>query len=232
MTKMAAGDVEGQDKGNPVEPSTADTLGTVGKRIAHARQEKKMSQAKLAMYQGISRSAVAQWERNAASPPIATIEQIAMILDVSAEWLAFGTDTSQPATSKLLAPENFSLIKEVKFGDSPDAPEFVGMWGAPKEWVLRQSPSTPENLRIVEVRSDGAGLRRGEKVLVDTGSTRPSPAGAFLYWDGMGAAFGRMHAVPGTDEPQVHIDMNGNTIDLPASRLKIIGRVVGRWTDS
>ena len=102
MTKMAAGDVEGQDKGNPVEPSTADTLGTVGKRIAHARQEKKMSQAKLAMYQGISRSAVAQWERNAASPPIATIEQIAMILDVSAEWLAFGADSSRRATRDCL----------------------------------------------------------------------------------------------------------------------------------
>lgn len=225
-------DLEGQDRGDLAGPSAAHTLDTVGKRIAHARKDKKMSQAKLATPQGISRSAVAQWERDATSPPIATIEQIAMILDVSAEWLAFGTDTSQPAASRLLAPENFSLITEVRYGDRPDAPEAVGMWGAPKEWVLRQSASTPENLRIVEVRSDGAGLRRGEKVLVDTGSTRPSPAGAFLYWDGMGAVFARMRVVPGAGEPHVHIDMDGDTVELPLSKLKVIGRVVGRWSDS
>ncbi len=203
---------------------------TVGKRIAHAREAKDMSQAELARLKGISRSAVGQWERDATSPPISTIEEIAMILGVTPEWLAFGVKHGERTVLKLPDSENFAQIEEVRFTDDPDAPETVGRWGAPKDWISRQSTSTPENLRVVEVRSDGAGLRQGEKVLVDTGSTRPSPAGTFLYWDGMGAVFARMSAVPGADEPRVRIDMNGDSIDLPISKLRIIGRVVGRWT--
>ena len=67
-----------------------------------------------------------------------------------------------------------------------------------------------------------------DMVFVDTYDVRPSPAGVFAFWDGVGMVFARLQTVPGV-EPQVRIMAKGQDDEVvPLSSLSIIGRVKGR----
>jgi transcriptional regulator with XRE-family HTH domain len=55
-----------------------------------------MTQAELARRLGVSRSAVAQWERKSGSNPVASnLQKLACALDCSFEWLATGRGARQ-----------------------------------------------------------------------------------------------------------------------------------------
>lgn len=70
----------------------------------------------------------------------------------------------------------------------------------------------------------------GDLAIVDTSSKRPSPGGVFVYWDGMGAAFANMVAIPSKDDPKIRISARGaDDFEITPGELEIIGRVKGRW---
>lgn len=61
------------------------------RRIRRARTVRKWTQARLATYVGVHRSAVAQWEQlSGTKPSIIHLSKIAEALEVSFEWLATG----------------------------------------------------------------------------------------------------------------------------------------------
>jgi len=63
---------------------------TIGKRILHARSEAKLTQAQLSKIVGVTRGAVAQWERGTVTPRPNIIEKIANATKKSKEWLLVG----------------------------------------------------------------------------------------------------------------------------------------------
>lgn len=69
-------------------------------RIRQARRRVAYSQADLAAYVGVNRSAVAQWERHGGSTPTSSnLSKIAVITSVHYEWLATGRGQMCVATA-------------------------------------------------------------------------------------------------------------------------------------
>ena len=59
-------------------------------RIMLARKKAGLSQKRLAIISGVSRSACSQWERGHAVPSVKKIIILAQVFDVRFEWLATG----------------------------------------------------------------------------------------------------------------------------------------------
>lgn len=207
-------------------------LSTVGARIIEARKAKDMTQLDLATKLGISRAAVGQWEIDATSPSIAKLEEVALILGCEPQWLAYNVRSGEPRII-YRSPErdNIMWVSELKFGDAPDALTTSDKWGFPAEFLTRELGSDLDKTAICTVNSHAVepDFEYGDKAIIDRSDTKPSPAGTFLYWDGIGFAFARMQAIPGS-APKVRISQKGaETYDMPLSEVIIIGRVKGRF---
>jgi len=58
-----------------------------GERIALARKEKNISQAKLAELIGITRGSCSHWEQGSSVPSVENIIRLSVTLEVGFEWL-------------------------------------------------------------------------------------------------------------------------------------------------
>lgn len=204
---------------------------SVGARIIEARHSKSMTQLDVSSRLGVSRAAVAQWEINTTSPSIAKLEEVALVLGVQPEWLAYGVRVGE---TKIVyrnpTSENICWLNEVSFTDSPE--EFVEgtPWGIPKEHLTYKLDADPANTILCAINSNAVepDYEMGDTVFVDKSDRRPSPAGVFLYWDGIGMSFARMQAVPAAD-PKMRITQKGaDAIEMSPEDVQIIGRVKGR----
>lgn len=205
---------------------------TVGSRIVEARKAKEMTQLDLAKLLGISRAAVGQWEIDATSPSIAKLEEVAMILGVEPQWLAYNV---KPGEVRVVYrnPErdNIIWVNELKFGDAPDDLPVGDKWGIPSEYLTRELNTPLDNVALCTVNSHAVEpeFEYGDKVIIDQNDVKPSPGGTFLYWDGIGFAYARMQAIPGATA-KVRISQKGaDTFEMPLDEVKIIGRVKGRF---
>lgn len=204
---------------------------TVADRIIEARKAKNMTQLDLATRLGISRAAVGQWEINATSPSIAKLEEVAMVLGVDPEWLAYNvTAGSTKVVYRNPERENIMWVPDVTFPESGTEAVEGEKWGIPAEYLIRELRANPAEVVVAVVNSHAVepDYEYGDRVFVDRADKRPSPGGIFMYWDGIGAAFARMQAIPG-QEPRVRITQKGqDTTDTALSDVTIIGRVKGR----
>lgn len=210
---------------------TINQVYTVADRIIEARKAKNMTQLDLATRLGISRAAVGQWEINATSPSIAKLEEVAVILDVDPEWLAYNV-TAGATKIVYRNPErdNIMWVPETTYPESGTVPVEGEKWGIPAEYLIRELRANPNEVIVAVVNSHAVepDFEYGDRVFVDRSDKRPSPGGFFMYWDGIGAAFARMQAIPG-QEPRVRIVQKGqDTVDTALSDITIIGRVKGR----
>lgn len=207
---------------------TDDTLGA---RLIDARKKNDFTQQDLAKRLGISRAAVGQWEINAYSPAISMITDVAKILHVAPEWLAFGINGSNPhIVYRSAERDNIMWVADVEFGEDVDELNEMAKWGIPADYLKSDLKADMESCIIATMNSHAVedSYEFGTKVIVDKSSTKPSPAGIFLFWDGMGFAFAHMQAVPGNKAPTVRVSQNGaDAYDMPLSDLEIIGRVRG-----
>jgi len=62
----------------------------IGKRIQNARKSRELSRIQLANKVGVSPGGCGHWERNLNTPSVKNIAKLAVILNVSFEWLATG----------------------------------------------------------------------------------------------------------------------------------------------
>lgn len=206
--------------------------GTVGDRIIAARKEKDWTQMDLAKRLGISRAAVGQWEINSTSPSISKLEEVASLLDVTPEWLAYRVIQNE---TRILyrTPSNEKIvwIDEMRFGDMRDDLQSIVKWGIPEEFLRRGVGTSDADIILCTINSHAVApeFEFGDKVLVDRGDRKPSPGGTFLYWDGIGFAYARMHGVPGPT-PKVRISQkDADTTDMVLVDIPILGRVKGRF---
>lgn len=76
-------------------------------RIRKARKDAKLTQAEVAKHFRINRVSVTQWELGDTMPATERIEELAKLLNVSADWLLGGNGSSPPS------PRNESLTPEI-----------------------------------------------------------------------------------------------------------------------
>lgn len=75
---------------------------TFGERLQYARKKKKLTQLELANKTGMSsQRAVSMWENNNAKPEIDTLVKVAILLEVSVDWLLTGVKPSTNTDGKI-----------------------------------------------------------------------------------------------------------------------------------
>ena len=84
---------------------------TIGKRIAHFRKEKGLTQEELAGHMGISPQAVSKWENDQTCPDISALPKLARLFDVTVDELLEGKE-ALPAV-RILPPEQRRDIKDM-----------------------------------------------------------------------------------------------------------------------
>ena len=84
---------------------------TIGKRIAHLRKEKGLTQEELAGHMGVSPQAVSKWENDQTCPDISALPKLAKLLGVSVDELLEGRE-NLPAV-RVLPPEQRRDIKDM-----------------------------------------------------------------------------------------------------------------------
>ena len=84
---------------------------TIGKRIAHLRKEKGLTQEELAQHMGISPQAVSKWENDQTCPDISALPKLARLFGVTVDELLEGKE-ALPAV-RMLPPEERKDVKDM-----------------------------------------------------------------------------------------------------------------------
>lgn len=99
----------------------AQLVDTIGSRIKRARNALRLTQNELADAAGVSRSAVALWEKELGSEPGAEkIPKLAAILECTQEWLLTGIEAKSPRPRPTLveptskATDAHGLIRQIR----------------------------------------------------------------------------------------------------------------------
>lgn len=94
---------------------------TIGKRIAHLRKEKGLTQEELAGHMSISPQAVSKWENDQTCPDISALPKLARLFGVTVDELLEGRETL-PAV-RMLPPEQRKDIKDMLLRITVDSAE-------------------------------------------------------------------------------------------------------------
>jgi len=207
-----------------------DNAKTVGARIKSAREKAQLTQLEIAKLLGLSRAAVAQWELDTTSLSIQRSAELAKLLDVTPQWIAFGID-AKPVIQFVEHPGTVS-IPEVMFGSKASEIETLNNWTVPNEYLKSELHClSTDKLIIWRVEGDdmAPSYSYGDKVIVDTNAKRPSPSGVFLLWDGIGPSLRNVSVVPsgGKSIARVSTGNGGDSYEVPVEKLVVIGRARG-----
>lgn len=211
----------------------ATTEEEIGRRIKSLRENLGMTQAELTQALDYSRAAAAQWERGESLPPLVKFGDMARKLKTRPEFIAFGIDYApievMPDPDKM----GFAMVNEVVFQDDPDKPTGVMPWALPYQY-LRAELNVEKHDALcmykVQVDTPDGKYQFGDRVIIDRSAQRPSPPGHFLIWDGYGAQLAHVTVVPGgTGKPQARVQTAAGNYEVDAAKLKVIGRVRGRF---
>jgi transcriptional regulator with XRE-family HTH domain len=210
----------------------ANILSGFGERVFKSRMEIGMTQHTLAKHLEKNRSSVAQWERGKNVPDIHTIEQAAVLLNTTPQWLAFGISDKPQTVMPDPRALGYALVPEIRVGRSPDEYDTLQKWGLPYQFLTSElGCPDPDALFVMKVEAPIGEYQVGDRVIVDRSSTRPSPPGIFLLWDGMACVLAKVGVVPGvTKSPTVRIENANGTFEIALDKTQLLGRVRGSFS--
>ena len=208
--------------GNPIITGIKD-------RIKQARENKQMTQSTLAKHLGISRTAITQWEAGITFPSYEKAFDMAKLLSVRPEWIAFGVDT--PVEYRV--PTDSVKAEVIQFGETVEDRKVVGTHYLSKEFVrdtLRCDLTSELFVYVLESESFSPRFMPLDHLVIDASVTKVSAEGQYLIWNGLTAQvvtiqvnFAEMGTVLVKASDR---DVQGNSVD--ASKLIILGRIKGR----
>lgn len=203
---------------------------TIGSRIQKLRYQLALTQDTISKATDRGRSAVAQWERDDCEPPLSIIEKLAEVLETTPQYLAFGIT----GDAQVVAPDptslGYALVPEVQYGDKLADERELAVWGLPVSWLAQNANvSDFDGLRLFKAEYDVGPYQFGDRVLIDTHSTRVSPPGVFLHWDGIGPVLSQITPVHNAGKPMARVSGSGETYEVPVDQLQVIGRVRALW---
>lgn len=203
-------------------------------RIREAREKKQMTQAGLAKFLEISRTAITQWEAGLTFPSYEKCIDLARLLGVRPEWIAFGIDT--PVEYR--TPTNSVALPIVQFGEEPDQRTVVGTHYLDANYVKNTMRlDVNEKTFVYEIETEAFVPRfvPGDQIIIDGSSTKVSSDGLFLIWTGITAQIVSIASNP-TARGSVTVattdngfSSEGRHYEAKLEDLVILGRVRGRF---
>ena len=116
-------------------------------------------------------------------------------------------------------------------GGNLDVCEESATWVLPEIFTKDELSAQPDGLRIIKSNSNDMAptINVGDRVIIDTGNTKPSPAGVFAVNDGYGVVLKRVAPTIQSGPPALRVSSDGvenDTATVPVEDLKILGRVL------
>lgn len=109
--------------------------------------------------------------------------------------------------------------------------DVVGNWSFPGSYLNAELRVKSDAARIIEVQGDSMEptLSSGDRVMINTADTRPSPPGIFALWDGFGVVVKRIEHIPNSNPPTIRIKSDNphhGEYQRTLDEVNIIGRLV------
>lgn len=222
-------------RGRPPKPTSAGQSPTpLGAALARLMQERGLTARGLSLHASLSedtvRNIISGRSREPRGEAVATL---AAFLGVTLESLLEGDPVSRVSSGgneTIEIPGRAWVAVRGRPGPAAERLEEKAApgWTLPREALGGRDPAA---LVVYTADEDGPGVRRGDCLLVDTADDLPSPPGLFVVHDGVGVLPARLSVVPGPEGSLLRIADAGGTADVPlVSNLRILGRVVARWS--
>jgi phage repressor protein C with HTH and peptisase S24 domain len=229
----------------------------LGKRITSAREQAGLSQTALGEAFGLTRSSVSQWESETTEPSAANLRAIALRCRVDYDWLATGRGSQdfedEPYVSEgdtfgqtaaipggireidvragLGGGGEISPHQALKLGETL-TPVKDEAWRFPSRFMREEIKAPESRIIILETQGDSMAptILSGDRVIVDTGHTLPSPDGIYAVRDQYGSiVVKRLQVLRRGDPPQIRIisdNKSHDPEDVGIDEIAIVGRVL------
>lgn len=199
---------------------------SVGERIKWARERRDLTQKELAHMAGKSRASVVQYEQNRIAAPLSVIDDLARVLNVAPEYLAFGRAGISGIVN---AQEEVEVIEEISSGK--DGIFTSGGWAIPRSMFSDYSALVNSKIKLKSLNADepGFNLARGDRVVIDTKSGLTKD-GLYLVNSSFGSRLVRIRMGFTANGLVTLINgVDGSTETVDPSALDVVGLVIGEF---
>lgn len=232
-------------------------------RVKKIAAERGVSLEAVAKSAGRDRSYFKTAEREGGKPKLDTALAIAAALDVDFESIFGGLYSGVVSRSRsekkddsdfLRVPEidvrggaggGGVVIEDYDHTGGEWAPKDAvrDNWGLPAAFLRHEARIRSGSANIIEISGDSmvdpahpnatGTLMPGDRAILDTSDTTPSPPGSFAVWDGIGVVVKMVEVVHGSDPVRLRLSSRNpayQTYEILMDEARIIGRVRGRIT--
>jgi transcriptional regulator with XRE-family HTH domain len=222
--------------------------------LHHAREARGMTRSDLVRLSGVSKQQLSRLENGQIRLRLDHLKPFASHLGYTPEQILLwgrypGTgeddlsDRSHPKTLPMTPPPatvpeldtrvvDGAPMRDARKGGSRADPMKSESWSFPPSFVHEQLHSSPERLLVVEVAGDSMAptIASGERVIIDTGHTTPSPDGLYAMRDSFNSIVVRrlqvMHATRPTRAKVLFDNPKHPSEDAPLGEIEIVGKVI------
>lgn len=205
----------------------------IHQRIKEAREAAGLTKVELADRLGLSPQSVWGWEKNA-MPRRENLPKIARTLNVSEQWLAFGTTGGVPC-GKGMRMTLVPVLEKILAGGRERPIDIVSLAAVQlnEGWLRRNfGRDDAADFRLLPVRGDSMEptFSLGDTVLVDTSIKEITSDGLYAaYLDGNTFAK-RFQRLSGGNLLMISDNPRYQPVTIqPDADFKVIGRIVYRW---
>ena len=126
-------------------------------------------------------------------------------------------------------------VVTLRRGESYVGHKVVSEWVFPPAFLRHELRMQPGDVMVLEVVGDSMSptLESGDRVMVDTTYSKPTPDGIYVIEEGDGPMVKRLQLVRRSDPPEIRIisdNKHHEAYTLRLADIRIIGRVSGRVT--
>lgn len=126
-------------------------------------------------------------------------------------------------------------VVSLRRGEAYIGHKVTAEWVFPQQFIVHELRTKPSQIIVLEVIGDSMSptLEGGDRVIIDTAYSKPTPDGIHVIDEGDGPMVKRLQLVRRSDPPEVKIisdNRNHHDYLLRLADVRIIGRVSGRIT--
>lgn len=128
-----------------------------------------------------------------------------------------------------------SVVIPLRRGETYVGHKVLSEWVFPPSYLRHELRLQPGQIMVLEVVGDSMSptLQSGDRIIIDTGHSQPSPDGIYVIDEGDGPMVKRLQLVRRSDPPEVLIisdNPHHKEYTLRLEDVRIVGRVSGRVT--
>lgn len=212
----------------------------VGAKIKARRIAVGMTQSQLARRLNVTGAAVCIWEHGRQLPAARTRGPLCDALKISPSEIGlpadghpveeFPIDLRRAPAPRESAPPRSLDVPVVDFGKARERID-LGTLVLDTAFLRDMGVKPDALLYAMTVWSDElvAGLRSGDRVVVDGGVTRVVAPGLYVWWNGISASLGHITlAVNGSGSATLKVNSGGTVSEVSPDHLSLLGKVVLR----